>query len=213
VVGFPCTHTRTKPLPSSRIPLALMGLLVTSSANAQDTIEKSETTFYVQTAGGDPQICGIEFALLYRDRTYQQGAVAAITGTVAWRGSPGNVGLILKINGADFPNAAKSDWSTRAFPVHQGFVVGRQTAYRVHKTYPCEEPNSFCGFYWLPTSLEILEYVYSGTLSLGFSREAGGLDVVLPLDTRATSATNPQQHPDFMNCLVTILQRAKTPSR
>ena len=137
--------------------------------------------------------------------------MAAITGTVAWRGSPGNVGLILKINGADFPNAKKSDWSTRAFRVHQGFVVGKRTTYRVQQSYPCEEPNSFCGFYWLPTSLEVLESVHSGRISLGFSREVGGLDVTLPLDTRQTSATNPQEYQDFVNCLAAILQRAKSP--
>jgi hypothetical protein len=192
--------------------LVIASFLVTGPTNAQDTIEKSETTFYVQTAGGIPRVCGIEFALLYKDRTYKQGATSAITGTVAWSGAvPGNIGVILKINGSDFPNATKGDWSAQAFSVPHGFVLGKRTAYPVHKSAPCEELHSFCGFYYLPTSVQILEYLYSNALSLGFSREANGLDVTLPLDTRPASATNPQEYPDFLDCLQAILERAKSP--
>lgn len=38
-------------------------LAAVSPLRAQDRIETSETDFFVQTAGGNPAICGLDFTL------------------------------------------------------------------------------------------------------------------------------------------------------
>jgi hypothetical protein len=60
------------------IAFTLFLIALPSASFAQDTIEKSETTYYVQTSGGQPTVCGIEYALLYRDRTYLSGVSVEI---------------------------------------------------------------------------------------------------------------------------------------
>ena len=86
--------------------------LILTAANplqAQDRIENSETDFYVQTAGGNPTVCGLEFVVVYHDHTYRDGALAGVTGSLGWVEDKGNIGLMLKIVGADYPNADKLD--------------------------------------------------------------------------------------------------------
>ena len=51
----------------------ILALAVANPAYTQDTVQSSETKFYVQTAGGVPQVCGVEFTITYSDRSYRQG--------------------------------------------------------------------------------------------------------------------------------------------
>jgi hypothetical protein len=135
--------------------------------------------------------------------------MAAITGTVAWMQVRGDVGLVLKINGVDFSNAAKGDWTAQAFKVHGGFVVANKVVHHPARVYPCDEPGSFCGGYALLQSVAVLDALYADAVFLGFSRKAGGLDITLPLATRPEDATNPHEYASFASCLRSILERAK----
>jgi hypothetical protein len=80
---------------------------LTSPLLAQEKIENSETSFYVQTAAGDPALCGFDAILIYRDQAYKRGALAGIRASLDWLEDKGNIGLLLKATGVDFPNADK----------------------------------------------------------------------------------------------------------
>jgi hypothetical protein len=188
---------------------ALILLLSTSAAFAQDTVQKSEVTLYVQSAGGQPHVCGIEYTILYLDRTYREGALAAIRGTLGWVAHhSGNVGIIFKVLGMDFPHADKHDMAPQVFPIPHAFLMADGKPHNVHDRLPCEPSQStgFCGAYFLPASIEIYMAAFSGKLSIGFNREPQSLDVSLPLDARES---NPNEYPPFRACMTTILDRAK----
>jgi hypothetical protein len=51
----------------------ILAFAVANPAYTQDTVQSSETEFYVQTAGGVPRVCGVEFTITYSDRSYRQG--------------------------------------------------------------------------------------------------------------------------------------------
>ena len=58
---------------STATSAVILALAVANPAYTQDTVQSSETEFYVQTAGGVPQVCGVEFTITYSDRSYRQG--------------------------------------------------------------------------------------------------------------------------------------------
>jgi hypothetical protein len=84
--------------------LACIFVVLTATAlHAQDKIESSEVTFFVQTAGGEPASCGFDELLVYHDQTYLRGALACIRASLVWAEDKGNIGLLLKVTGVDFP--------------------------------------------------------------------------------------------------------------
>ncbi len=184
-------------------------LAAVSPLRAQDRIETSETDFYVQTAGGNPTICGVDFYLVYRDHTYRGGAVAGVTGSLGWAEDKGNIVLMLKIVGSDFPNADKREWTPKPFKVVQGFIAVDGKPVPPYNSITCEQPTSFCGSYWLPNSVLIGTALVSGRLAVTFNREANGLDVSLPLDVRERVRTKPDEFQSFSTCMSTLAERAK----
>jgi hypothetical protein len=184
----------------------LLAIGVTNSLSAQDALVASDTDFLVQTSGGMPAFCVFEFTLAYRDRLYRQGAVAGVTGTLNWMEAKGNLGLMLKIVGRDFPNAGTADWTPEPFPVVHGFIVidGQPTP-PLH-TLGCEEPTAFCATYELPTSADIFHALTAGKIGIGFSRKANGLDVTLPLDV-ATAASKTAEYQAYNQCMATMADR------
>ena len=186
----------------------ILALGATNSLNAQDALIKSDTDFFVQTSGGTPAICGFEFTLLYSDRMYHQGAWAGVTGSLNWAEKKGNLGLMLKIVGRDFPNADKGDMSPQPFPVVHGFVVidGQPTLPSI--ALDCEETTAFCAGYELPASADIYRALTVGKIGIGFSEQANGLDVTLPLDV-ASAASKAADFQAYNSCIITMVDRAK----
>jgi hypothetical protein len=78
---------------------------------------------------------------MYRDRTYQAGALAGVTGSLSWTEAKGNIGLMLKIIGADFPNASKLDMTPTPFSVVHGFVTVDGKAVAPHGFFPLRTAN------------------------------------------------------------------------
>jgi hypothetical protein len=185
-------------------------LFVVSPLRAQDKIETSDTDFFVQTAGGNPAICGLEFWLVYHDHTYGGGALAGVTGSLGWFEDKGNIGMGLKIVGRDFPNADKSDMTAKPFKVVQGSVAVDSKPISPYGSVSCEEPANFCGTYWSPNSILIGTALASmRPLAITFNREANGLDVSLPLDPRERTRTKPDEFRAFSACMSTLAERAK----
>src|SRR5215467_8309718 len=63
--------------------------------------------------------------------------IAAITGTLSWFETRGDIGLILKVFGSDFPRADNLEMTPKPFPVGKTFLIVDKTTYPVD-AYPCE---------------------------------------------------------------------------
>ena len=178
--------------------------------HAQEKIESSEISFYVQTSGGNPAVCGIDAVLIYRDQTYQRGALAGIRASLGWVENKGNIGLLLKVSGVDFPNADKQDMTPKLSRVDQSFVAVDGKSFAPDNSSRCEETAAFCGWYWLPASAVIAAALPPGKLSIGFNRETNGLDINLPVEPADSVLANPDEYRTFAACMSTLVDRAKT---
>jgi len=64
-------------------------------------VQKSETEFFVQTSGRNPEVCGLDYTIMYIDRTYRHGDLAGVRGSLSWIEGNG-IHAILLITGFDF---------------------------------------------------------------------------------------------------------------
>jgi hypothetical protein len=122
------------------IAFTLFVCALSSTSYAQDVVEKSETTYYVETSGGKPTVCGIEYVLAYRDQTYLAGGPAAVKGQLGWIAVKEQIGLIFKLNGIDFPGLSRLDMTPRKFHIQQAFLETGGKPHFVRQTYQCENP-------------------------------------------------------------------------
>jgi hypothetical protein len=183
----------------------VFGLVFSAPVHSQDTIQGAETSFYVQSSAGEPKGCGFEFTYVYRDRTYRQGALAGITGSLTWMEfSDGTIGAALKLVGSDFDAAL----TRTAFSIHQGFVIADGETLLPNQRVDCGQPAAFCGVYSLPNAVAIYKALVDGNgLVIGFSREAKGLDITLPVDARSTAAAKPNDFQSYNACIRTLSPR------
>ena len=96
----------------------LFALSVVGPACAEDEVQKSETEFFVQTSGGNSEVCGLDYTIMYIDHTYRHGDLAGVRGSLSWMEGNGSINTILIIKGFNL-NAT----SPIPFPVFQGFVI------------------------------------------------------------------------------------------
>ena len=176
---------------------------------AQEKIENSEMTFYVRTSGGVPAVCGFDFILVYRDKTYRQAALAGVRGSLEWLEDKGNVGLLLKMSGMDFPDGPKQDIPPAPFYVARGFVAVDGKPYAPSNFRRCEQPAAFCAEYWLPTSVDAYTGLLSSKLAVGFNRQANGLDINLPIDPSGAVRANQYDFRAYGECMTALARRAK----
>ena len=191
--------------------LACIFVVLTATAlHAQEKIESSDTTFFVQTAGGEPMDCGFDEVLAYRDQTYLRGALAGIRGSLVWGEDKGNIGLLLKVTGVDMPKAdQRGDPKSELFRIDHAFIAVDGTAVEPENSGRCEEPAAFCGSYWFPASAVMASALAQKKLALGFNREPHGLDVTLSLDPSEAIRSKPDEFHAFADCMVTLAERAK----
>jgi len=191
----------------------IVAILTAIPVHAQEKLESSEASFFVQTSGGSPAVCGFDAILMYRDQTYRRGALAGIRTSLEWLEDKGNIGLLLKVSGVDFPNADKQDMTPKLFRVDHSFVAVDGKPFAPANSNRCEEPAAFCGWYWLPDSAVISAALPPGKLTIGFNREANGLDIRLPIDPADSVRAKPDEFRTFATCMTTLADRAKTKAR
>jgi hypothetical protein len=194
----------------SAVPFTLAALLISAEASigsawAQDTIIQSQTAFYVQTSAGAPTVCGIEFSMMFTDRTYRHGAIAGLKGSVGWFESEGQVGVILKLGGFDFPNG-----SPQIFRIPNAFLSVRNKPIPLNNNFPCDgQPMGFCGTYWMSAPADLYQAAIANTHTISFQREQNGLDVSLSIDIQSAAMTKPEEYSNFSTCMVALAGRAK----
>ena len=100
--------------------------------------------------------------------------------------------------------------TVKLFRVEHAFVAVDGTAVQPEDPRRCEEPAVFCASYWFPASAIMASALPQRKLGLGFNREAGGLDITLPLDPTDGIRSEPEEYRAFADCLVTLSQRVQT---
>jgi len=179
----------------------LFALAVVDPAYAQDEMKRSETEFYVQTSGGAAEVCGLDYTIMYVDR---QGNLAGVRGQLAWMERNGTFAAALAIKGFDL-NAQ----TPIPFSVFRGFVVIDGKSILPSITLKADQPTDFVGGYSFENAVAIT-YAMNGKkrLAVGFNREAdGGIDTILPINI--TPSSNLGAFMDFVDCLITLADRAK----
>lgn len=188
----------------------LLALTVAGPAYAQDPdVQQSEADFYVQTSGGAAAVCGMEYSIMYIDRTYPHRDLVGVSGSLSWTELDSSIHAILIIKGVDF-NATRVPIP---FSVFQGFVMidGKSVLPdRVVGNSCAGQPTDFCGAYFSEKTFALLDALaQKKRLAIGFNRQAnGGFDTTLPLKIELSS--NPQSTLDFSDCMSTLVDRAQT---
>jgi hypothetical protein len=193
---------------SAVIALILLYSIAPREAQAQADVKKSEGEFFEQTAGGELVMCGLEFSVVYSDRTYLRGGISTVSGSLAWFVSQGNLGLGMKINGQDFPGAAVMDMTPRRFrPSTALLSVDDKLQPNLTRTQ-CEDPLAYCGTYWGQPAAEVIKALYkSKVVSISLNREVNGLDLAIPLATLSTDPKMQETVGSFQSCIKTIVSR------
>jgi hypothetical protein len=175
-----------------------------SGAKAQTplAVDGSKTELFVQTIGGQPTFCGVEFWIVFRDGIARQGEMSGAHGSLAWTVENHVLAMLLKIYGHDFTP------SPVLFRVLSGFVVLKGQPIKPETTFQCEEKLGFCGLYSIGPSTSIFSaLIHSQPLSVAFQRKPNGFDTVLPIEL-SSEAVAPDKLDAFLSCMKSITDRA-----
>jgi hypothetical protein len=194
--------------------LCLVFSAVATQAQAAEEVVATGTHFFVQTRGGQPAVCGLEYQIAFRDRTNRQGALTAAHGSLSWLSAPDKkVALMLKIGGLDFDQRTQKP--VAKFPVLRGFVALNGKPLTPLMTSRCEDPQEFCAVYSTNAAVLVLSAVLppqartlpTADLNIGQLRQSGGLDVVVPLEVdRENFASN--EYRSFLMCMDVLDRQA-----
>lgn len=179
-------------------------LLTPRDARAQATIVVSDIEFYAQRAGGDLVGCGIELNLVFRDFvTSASGKLTGVRGSLMFGENRGNVMIMMKMVGVDFPNP------TTPVPFTPSAIYLSVDGKPVSMTRGgCEDRRYACGATWLPDSGMVYMGLDRGKVAVNMNREPGGFDVSLPLDISTAMLKHPDQYGEFSKCMGVLLKRA-----
>jgi hypothetical protein len=194
---------------------ALSAMLVTATANADEVISTT-ANYYVQTASGAPEICGIEATIIFwnmTDRAGQTFPISTVNLGLNWNEVKGNIGLMYKIGGFDV-NSLDGKIPPSPYPIAYSDISSPQAGTpKAHARLDCiGQPGWFCSVYWMPASVALFTERF---LTIRVTRAVSGtpLDVSLPLvllpsDDKSVQV-NMSGFADFNRCFAAISQRAK----
>jgi hypothetical protein len=164
------------------IAAASVLVLTLSGSYAQDTIQSSDTDFYVQTSGGTPMGCGFEFTIVYVDHIYRQGALEAVQGSLTWAEMRPGLGMMLKIVGNDFTFPQGAPRPT-PFSVRQGFVAVDGESMPPTKVLDCEQSTAFCATYKFADAAKVYGAIVSHQhVTVGFNRQTDSCGAAIHRD-------------------------------
>jgi len=193
--------------------VAIMAVALTQqAAAAQTAIQSREIGFFVQTVGGAPKGCGMEFTYVFEDKVYKAGETAALTGSLTLiDNDKGSIVPLLKLSGIDFPGGPAAARPT-PFSIHDVSISVDGAVYHA-KAMSCEDPRAFCGSFSMMEGTMISVAVSRGGATLNFNRQAGGLDYNLPFDENPDKTQNLKKWGaelgEYANCTKAILDHAE----
>jgi hypothetical protein len=174
--------------------------------SAADDVAQSDVGFFVQTSDGTPTGCGIEFTIVFKDRTNLSGALSAITGSITDSGVKNNLGTMLKFGAMDFVKPDKP----RLYKINSASLYSPTVgAINKYTKFPCEQPEGFCARYEIDSTILISQAaIKSGDLRLRFNRAPGQLDVELPISTKGAILAHAKDFDEYAKCETAIANAA-----
>jgi hypothetical protein len=177
---------------------ALSTALLTPAFCCADEIpaKLSETSFYVETSDGIPNMCGIEFRILYADQFNRQGALSHIAGSLVWRADNGRILFLEKLLGAD----VQAKQSIR-FPISSAFFSydGDSTQAWPLPGGCTDDIAGFCGAYVDAPAIGALAAIYESKFLVSFRRKDSLADTVIRLDL-TSAVQDAQRKRSFDKC-------------
>lgn len=152
------------------------------AAAADDTIFGTHwAKFQPVQIGGVLQGCELTFVTVTADHIYLKGNYVAINGSILLQGDEdGSLALILKVGLKDITLGHPFERPEFAYLQAANF----STAKTKHQSFNGEEGYKLFVYNALDTSIaEILgELMSTGKITIGYNRNSGGKDVLVPLD-------------------------------
>jgi hypothetical protein len=189
-------------LPVKSAPFVLAALLCPCTAQGQELVE-SMIEYSVGTADGKTKLCGVDAKISFMDSTYRKGALSVIIASLSWAESRGKLGIFLKVTGLDFDALMQP----HPFKVNNAFLAVKGLPVPLSGSFQCENALNFCGGYLPPLAPIIYENIDKGDLSIGFNRQSGGLDIVLPISSSSENAFDPTKYVAFHMCVEEMSKR------
>jgi len=186
--------------------LMAMGLICAwcSAVFAQTKIGNSEVDYFVQTSGGSPVVCGVEFTIVFSDFVQGKGEITSTVGSISFAESKRNFVLLLKVQGLDFPDGPTKPVR---FKVASASLTADGANYKADNVGSCDEPLGFCGTYWLPKSALIRKGIGVGReITLNFNRRVGDFDYQVPIYESVTTV-NMEHAKSFNQCMGLMTHR------
>jgi hypothetical protein len=193
------------------LPLSI-ALLIASleTATAQNNVFERHIEYFEETSSGRPIGCGIEFTLIFNDRSYSGGNVAGIDASLTNFIKEGNLLTTFKLAGADFPNGPSGQ--RVSFPIYDASLDVDRKLFRASR-FNCETPDNYCGFMSASDGLAIFNAFEKQGVTLRFNRANGQFDYTFKLTNAPGANQDPQAYVDGLNkhsqCMLDILERAK----
>jgi hypothetical protein len=134
--------------------------------------------------------CGLEYTAVAQDHVYRRGGFIKVAGTIGLMASRGELGVTLKVLVLDVDPRKMS--FTPSAPASAYYIAGGKTTKdAIVANIPSDTPGAiFVIFKLEPVGEIVMRGVREGRITIAFARQKGGMDIVLPIDTRV-SDTNP----------------------
>jgi hypothetical protein len=196
------------------LPLSV-ALLIASleTATAQNTVFERNIEYFEETSSGRPIGCGIEFTLIFTDRSYSGGKVAAIDGSLTNFVNKGNLWTTFKLAGADFPNGPSRQHVS--FPIYDASLDVDGKLFRATR-FNCQTADNYCSNIEITDGLRILTAIGDKGVTLRFNRAKGEFDYSFKLTNEPGANQNRQEYLDgfdkYSRCMLDILNQAKANS-
>jgi hypothetical protein len=170
----------------------------------------------IQVAG-DIQGCQLTFLTVTADRVYLNGNQVAVNGSIVLSATDRALGLMLKVGLNDITSPS-STFERPAFAYLQ--TASGSTAKSRHQSHDGEPGYKL--FVYSATDNDtmkvLLELMTSGKASIGYSRNIGGIDVLVPLDLMVADSEysqnqkvirtrSPEAAKGFAECTERIISR------
>ena len=194
------------------LPILLAGLMLSGvqlAYGAEDQIFK-EISHYQQTSDSRVSVCGTEYTIGFKDKTYSAG-VDAVHMHIASFASPGKFLTFVKIGFGTF--GTKSFNRLAPLPIANVSLMLNGQTYKVKRTQCEDDTATFCGGFGGDEAGYVASFLQFPNAELVFNQKAGALDYHIDISTDIPSETDTnkiQKHiaeeKNHSQCLVGLLE-------
>ncbi|HWZ39522.1 MAG TPA: hypothetical protein VNY08_14595 [Bradyrhizobium sp.] len=166
--------------------LTTIAVLATASSVGLARADTLYADFSPVFADGEMHACNIEYAAFFDDFTYEQGRRLVATGSLYLTIVKGMPASMVKVR---LGTLANNHFDPVMAPTSVSFLNAGHIV-RPVTSADSDVPGARVSVYGTDVTVDLLEQILGGKITLSFARKKGGLDILLPLDIQAR--INPQ---------------------